>query len=90
MILKEDGKVSLNHQETKIFDNFFNTPREAVMIQEGAAEINIYNNNFSGTGNQSGIKLLASEDIKEITVSIILLVIIQMVLTLTMIPKRIK
>ena len=54
---------------TKINENKINTIKEGVSILDGADNISINNNTFTGSGEKSGIQLLASEDIKNITVS---------------------
>jgi hypothetical protein len=62
-------KGKLKSSGTRVYDNFFTTTNEGLIIHEGAEKISIDNNSFIGESNHSGIKLLASEDIKDITVS---------------------
>lgn len=54
---------------TEIENNQFSTLKEGVLIQDGAEKVNIHQNSFYGSSDKSGVKLLASEDINEITLS---------------------
>ncbi|MDF2787344.1 MAG: Na-Ca exchanger/integrin-beta4 [Neobacillus sp.] len=54
---------------TKIYDNIIDSFKDGVLIEDGADKTNIHNNTFSGSGQDSGVNLYASENIQDITVS---------------------
>ncbi|MFZ3591241.1 right-handed parallel beta-helix repeat-containing protein [Bacillus sp. DJP31] len=74
-ITGEDGiriegslKGNLISSNTLIEENTFHTSKKGIVIEEGAENIKVTNNQFFGSGSDKGIQLFASEDILNVDV----------------------
>jgi hypothetical protein len=69
VLVEGGGDGNLISSGMEILHNTFHTSKEGVLIQTGAGETNIAQNKFLGTGTKSGVKLFASDNLENITIS---------------------